>query len=76
MTIEYLIIGLFIGLSIADSVEPIGVSTIKRTYSEGRISGFETGIGAVSGDSYQVYSLKRLGRKYCSMQGGPLGNKI
>ncbi len=51
MTTDYLIKGLIIGFSIAAPVGPIGVLTIKRTLTEGRISGFVTGMGAAFADA-------------------------
>ena len=51
MTSDYLIKGFIIGFSIAAPVGPIGVLTIKRTLTEGRISGFVTGIGAAFADA-------------------------
>lgn len=51
MTSEYLIKGFIIGFSIAAPVGPIGVLTIKRTLTEGRISGFVTGMGAAFADA-------------------------
>jgi threonine/homoserine/homoserine lactone efflux protein len=51
MTSDYLIRGFIIGFSIAAPVGPIGVLTIKRTLTEGRISGFVTGMGAALADS-------------------------
>jgi threonine/homoserine/homoserine lactone efflux protein len=51
MTIDYLIKGGLIGLSIAAPVGPIGVLTIKRTLTEGRRSGFVTGLGAAFADA-------------------------
>ncbi len=50
-TINYFLKGLFIGLSIAAPVGPIGLLTIKRTLAEGRISGFVTGMGAACADA-------------------------
>lgn len=55
MTTDFLIKGLIIGFSIAAPVGPIGVLTIKRTLSEGRLSGFVTGMGAALADS--VYGI-------------------
>lgn len=52
MTLDYFIKGLIIGFSVAAPVGPIGVLTIKRTLTEGRISGFVTGIGAAMADSF------------------------
>ena len=51
MTIDYFIKGLIIGFSIAAPVGPIGVLTIKRTLSEGRLAGFVTGLGAATADA-------------------------
>ncbi len=55
MTTEFLIKGFIIGFSVAAPVGPIGVLTIKRTLSEGRISGFVTGLGAALADT--IYGL-------------------
>ncbi len=55
MTPDYLLKGLLIGFSIAAPVGPIGVLTIKRTLSEGRTSGFVTGMGAAMADT--VYGI-------------------
>ena len=51
MTSDYLIKGFIIGFSIAAPVGPIGVLTIKRTLTEGRVSGFVTGMGAAFADA-------------------------
>ncbi len=51
MTSNYLLKGFIIGFSIAAPVGPIGVLTIKRTLTEGRISGFVTGMGAALADA-------------------------
>lgn len=50
MTLDYLIKGLLVGFSIAAPVGPIGVLVIRRTLTEGRISGFVTGLGAAVAD--------------------------
>ncbi|HEY1047973.1 MAG TPA: LysE family transporter [Bacteroidia bacterium] len=55
MTTDYLIKGLIIGFSVAAPVGPIGVLTIKRTLTEGRTSGFVTGMGAALADT--VYGV-------------------
>ncbi len=55
MMTDYLIKGLIIGFSIAAPVGPIGVLTIKRTLTEGRSSGFVTGMGAAMADT--VYGI-------------------
>lgn len=51
MTTSYLIKGLIIGFSVAAPVGPIGVLTIKRTLTDGRMSGLATGMGAAFADS-------------------------
>ncbi|MCX6148239.1 MAG: LysE family transporter [Candidatus Kapabacteria bacterium] len=55
MITEYLIKGLIIGFSVAAPVGAIGVLTIKRTLTEGRISGLVTGMGAAMADT--VYGI-------------------
>jgi len=49
--LAFLIKGLIIGLSIAAPVGPIGVLCIRRTLSEGRLSGFFSGMGAATADA-------------------------
>lgn len=51
MDISFYLKGLIIGFSIAAPVGPIGVLCIRRTLSEGRISGFASGLGAASADA-------------------------
>jgi threonine/homoserine/homoserine lactone efflux protein len=46
-----LVKGLIIGFSIAAPVGPIGVLCIRRTLTEGRISGFVSGMGAATADA-------------------------
>lgn len=55
MSADFFIKGLIIGFSVAAPVGPIGVLTIKRTLTEGRISGLVTGLGAALADA--VYGL-------------------
>jgi threonine/homoserine/homoserine lactone efflux protein len=43
--------GLIIGFSIAAPVGPIGILCIRRTLSEGRASGFLSGLGAATADA-------------------------
>jgi len=43
--------GLIIGFSIAAPVGPIGILCIRRTLSEGRVSGFLSGLGAATADA-------------------------
>jgi len=50
MTFDYLMKGLLVGFSIAAPVGPIGVLVIRRTLTEGCISGFVTGLGAAVAD--------------------------
>ncbi len=47
---SFLLRGLIIGFSIAAPVGPIGVLCIRRTLTEGRLSGFVTGLGAATAD--------------------------
>ena len=51
MDIAFLLRGLAIGFSIAAPVGPIGVLCIRRTFAEGRASGFVSGFGAASADA-------------------------
>jgi threonine/homoserine/homoserine lactone efflux protein len=47
--------GLMIGISIAAPVGPIGVLCIRRTITEGRLSGLISGLGAASADA--IYGI-------------------
>lgn len=51
MDISFLFRGVVIGFSIAAPVGPIGVLCIRRTLTEGRISGLISGLGAASADA-------------------------
>lgn len=51
MDLSILIQGVIIGFSIAAPVGPIGVLCIRRTLTEGRLSGFVSGLGAATADS-------------------------
>lgn len=44
--------GFLIGLSIAAPVGPIGVLCIRRTLTDGRLTGFVTGLGAAAADAF------------------------
>lgn len=44
--------GLVIGLFIAAPVGPVGILCVNRTLSSGRMSGFISGLGAVTGDGF------------------------
>src|SRR5688572_30530196 len=48
---EYLLKGILIGLSVAIPVGPIGILTIKRSLSDGRVAGLATGMGAAAADT-------------------------
>ncbi len=50
MDFLFLVKGLLIGLSIAAPVGPIGMLTIQRTLTKGRIYGLATGMGAATAD--------------------------
>jgi threonine/homoserine/homoserine lactone efflux protein len=49
--ISFLLRGLIIGFSIAAPVGPIGVLCIRRTLTDGRISGLVSGLGAATADA-------------------------
>jgi threonine/homoserine/homoserine lactone efflux protein len=51
MVITFFVKGLVIGISIAAPVGPIGLLCIQRTLSEGRTSGFVSGMGAATADA-------------------------
>jgi threonine/homoserine/homoserine lactone efflux protein len=51
MDIGLLTRGLIIGFSIAAPVGPIGVLVIRRTLSDGRLTGLVTGLGAATADA-------------------------
>lgn len=51
MTIDYLLKGIVLGISVAAPVGPIGVLCIKRSLTEGRKSGLVTGMGATVADT-------------------------
>jgi threonine/homoserine/homoserine lactone efflux protein len=51
----FLWMGLLIGVSIAAPVGPIGLLCIQRTVSQGRASGFASGLGAATADA--VYGV-------------------
>jgi threonine/homoserine/homoserine lactone efflux protein len=51
MNLSIFLQGLIIGFSIAAPVGPIGVLCIRRTLTEGRISGFVSGLGAATADA-------------------------
>jgi len=52
MDISFLIKGFIIGLSIAAPVGPIGVLCIRRTLTNGRLSGLVSGLGAATADGF------------------------
>ena len=48
----FLIKGLVIGFLVAAPVGPVGVLCIKRTFSNGVLSGSATGLGAATADAF------------------------
>src|SRR5437773_7850847 len=52
MDVNFFCRGVLIGLSIAAPVGPIGVLCIRRTLSEGRVSGLVSGLGAATADAF------------------------
>jgi threonine/homoserine/homoserine lactone efflux protein len=66
MDLSIFIQGLIIGFSIAAPVGPIGVLCIRRTLTEGRLSGFVSGLGAATADA--VYgSIAGFGLTFISI---------
>ncbi len=51
MEITFLLRGVVIGFSIAAPVGPIGVLCVRRTLTEGRLSGLVSGLGAATADA-------------------------
>ncbi|HPG73317.1 MAG TPA: LysE family transporter [Bacteroidales bacterium] len=51
MLVDYIWKGVVIGLSASIPLGPIGIVTIQRTLSKGRVSGFISGMGAASADA-------------------------
>lgn len=51
MDLSLLLKGLILGFSIAAPVGPIGIICIRRTISDGRLSGLAAGLGAASADA-------------------------
>lgn len=49
--LEFLLKGLAIGFAIAAPVGPIGVLCIRRTFADGHVAGFVTGLGAATADA-------------------------
>ncbi|MFC1643759.1 LysE family translocator [Candidatus Omnitrophota bacterium] len=52
MDISFLIKGMLVGFAITAPIGPVGILCINRTLSGGRISGFITGLGAVTADGF------------------------
>jgi threonine/homoserine/homoserine lactone efflux protein len=48
----FLVKGLAIGFAIAAPVGPIGVLCVRRTFADGRLAGFVTGLGAATADAF------------------------
>ena len=55
MAADLLLKGIIIGFSVAAPVGPIGILTIRRSLTQGKMSGFVTGMGAATADT--VYGL-------------------
>jgi threonine/homoserine/homoserine lactone efflux protein len=51
MAAEFFLRGLLLGFSIAAPVGPIGILCIRRTLTQGQISGFLSGLGAATADA-------------------------
>lgn len=58
MEITYLIKGIIIGIIISAPIGPVAALCVQRTLTEGKISGFITGVGAASADI--LYALIAL----------------
>ena len=73
MHIVFFLRGLMIGFSIAAPVGPIGVLCIRRTLTEGRISGLISGLGATTADalygSIAAFGLTFISNILISQQG-------
>ncbi|MFC1480133.1 LysE family translocator [Candidatus Omnitrophota bacterium] len=52
MDISFLLKGMLVGFAITAPIGPVGVLCINRTLSGGRMSGFFTGLGAVTADGF------------------------
>jgi threonine/homoserine/homoserine lactone efflux protein len=50
MYVDFLLMGIVIGFSIAAPIGPVGILCIKRTLTEGRMVGFASGLGAATAD--------------------------
>ena len=51
MYIQIILQGILIGVTIAAPVGPIGILCIRRTFAEGRLAGFISGLGAATADA-------------------------
>jgi threonine/homoserine/homoserine lactone efflux protein len=72
MNLSLLLQGVIIGFSIAAPVGPIGVLCIRRTLSEGRLSGLLSGLGAATADlcygCIAAFGLSWVGRAILDYQ--------
>nr|WP_320160097.1 LysE family transporter [uncultured Methanoregula sp.] len=50
MNVDFLVMGIIIGFSFAATIGPIGILCIKRTLTEGWMTGFVSGLGAATAD--------------------------
>jgi threonine/homoserine/homoserine lactone efflux protein len=73
MEVGLLVRGILMGLSIAAPVGPIGILVIRRTLSEGRITGLVTGLGAATADAFYG-SVGAFGLTFIS--GALLGGRV
>ena len=51
MSLQIILKGILIGVTIAAPVGPIGILCIRRTLAEGRLAGFISGLGAATADA-------------------------
>jgi threonine/homoserine/homoserine lactone efflux protein len=52
LTLPFIVRGFILGFSIAAPVGPIGVLCIRRTLTQGRLTGFLSGLGAATADAF------------------------
>jgi threonine/homoserine/homoserine lactone efflux protein len=52
MDLSFFLKGMIVGAAITAPIGPIGILCVNRTLSNGRMSGFVSGLGAVTGDGF------------------------
>ena len=52
MELQYILKGLIVGFSASVPLGPMGVLIIQRTVNKGRVSGFLSGLGAATADTF------------------------